>query len=232
MIEPPSHLLASPSPDAPSKPLAKKRPRAAALSAAPVVETALALDLDPSEPILATLLLSAFSPGFLDGGSERTGTSWVGNVTRHADSITVGGTARDENGWGVTGLSLDASAMNSLVITAQRDPGNTATTLFVQFEDLLLRTRIVSVSTSAFALGSLTTVTVPLTAWTIDFGPAQITGWSIGGGGVGTEDFRFTFGRLELSTASAIPEPGTTAALLGAAVLAVTIIRKRRLAAS
>lgn len=179
-------------------------------------------------PIGATsLILSTFSADFTGGGSERAGTSWVGNVTHNPTSITVGGTARDENGWGVTGLSLDASAINFLVITARRDTGNTASTLFVQFEDLQLRTRLVSVSTSAFAFGSLTTVTVPLTAWTIDFGPSQITGWNIGGGGIGTDDFRMTLDTLSL-TASAIPEPSTYAALLGLATLALAAHRRRR----
>lgn len=230
VIEPPTHLLASSSPIAPSKPPAKKRPPVAALSAVPATEVAVAHHteslLTESNSVLS-IVLSSFDSGFADGGSIRADTSWVGNVTQNATSITVGGTARDENGWGVTGLSVDASAMNFLVITAQRDPGNTATTLFVQFEDLLLRTRIVSVSTSAFALGSLTTVTVPLAAWTVDFGPSQITGWSIGGGGVGTEDFRFTFDTLTF-TASAIPEPSTTAALLGLSALVLAAHRRRR----
>lgn len=230
VIEPPTHLLASPSLFAPPKSPAKKRPPVAALAAAPITEVALASHTETAltEAVsLLSIVLSTFSPEFPSGGSERLGTSWIGNVTQHATSITVGGTARDDNGWGVTGLSLDARAMNSLVITAQRDPGNTAATLFVQFEDLFLRTRIVSVSTSAFSLGSLTTVTVPLTAWTVDFGPSQITGWSIGGGGVGTEDFRMTFDTLSF-TASAIPEPATYATLLGVSALALAAHHRRR----
>lgn len=187
---------------------------------------AAAIVLSVEDPPL-TLLLSDFTAGSSTGGSERSGTSWTGNITQNAGSISVGGSARDENGWGATQLSLDASGMNTLVLIAQRDFGNATPVLFVQFEDFRLRTHVVSINTSLFATGTLTTVAVPLTGWTLDFGPSQITGWSIGGGGLGTTDFRMTFDSLSFS-ASAIPEPATYATLAGLLALGVAFTRQRR----
>lgn len=223
IIEPPSHILAPPAPPAPVK---KTLPVGAQVPPSP--KTSAALPAAPSaSPTLTDLTLSSFSSGSSDGGSVRTGTSWVNNVTLHADSLTVGGTARDENGWGATGLALDASAMSYLLVTARRDPGHTASTLFVQFEDLYLRTYVVSVSTSLFATTALTPVTVPLSGWTVDFGPSHITGWSLGGGGLGTENFRMTFDTLAFTT-SAIPEPSTYALSLGVLALTSTLLRRRQ----
>lgn len=189
----------------------------------PPAEPAALVRLESDPPL--SLMLSSFSAGATDGGAELSRTSWAGNITQNATSITVGGTARDENGWGASSLSLDASAMNFLTISARRDAGNAAPVLFVQFEDALLRTYVVSLNTSLFSSTTFTPVSVPLAAWTVDFGPAQITGWSIGGGGLGTMDFRLTFDSLALTT-SAIPEPGTYAALLGALSLAVAWRRR------
>jgi hypothetical protein len=178
----------------------------------------------------ASVLLSSF--GSLPGsGSVLTGTSWVGQVTQSAHSITVGGTAADDNGWGARGLSLDTTGMNFLTITAQRETGNQAPTLFFQFEDQTLRTRVLSVSMSLFAVGTPTVVQIPLQSWTIDFGSSSLSGWSVGGGGVGYGDtavpFRVTLDAVSFS-ASAIPEPGTCALLAGfVAFGAVTTCRRR-----
>lgn len=160
-------------------------------------------------------------------GSPRTGTSWVGNVTQNADTITVGGLARDENGWGVTGLAIDATGMNSLIVTGQRDAGHAAPTLFVQFEDRSLNTKVYSIDTSLFAVGALTTVQIPLSAWPGGFAFTEIGGWNIGGGGVGTVDFRMTFDHLEFS-ASAVPEPAVSAVVAGIVLFAVTWYRRFR----
>jgi hypothetical protein len=65
-----------------------------------------------------------------------------------------------------------------------------------------------------------------LAAWTVDFGPTHITGWSLGGGGLGTENFRMTFDTLAFTT-SAIPEPSTYAALLGLTALALAALRRK-----
>lgn len=177
--------------------------------------------MDPSP-----ILLSGFSGGSTDG-AVRSGTTWVGQTTQHADTLSVGGTARDDNGWGATRLSVDASAMLYLNITAQRDAGHAAPTLFIQFEDLSLQTKVISVGTSHFALGMQTLVQVPLTGWTIDFGPGQITSWSLGGGSVGTTDFRMTFDSLSF-TATAIPEPAGIAAIAAAAALFAAVRRRNR----
>lgn len=94
-------------------------------------------------------------------------------------------------------------------VTAPRATGNKAPALFLPFEGPSRRTRVLSVSTSLLAVATLTVVNLPWSAWSIDFGPAAITGG-------GTAPFRLTFddGRF---TASAIPEPGTYALLAGLA---------------
>jgi hypothetical protein len=210
--------------------------RARQIESAAMAETPVWFD-PRDEPVLfaalsepATILLSNFAGNGADG-AVRSSTTWVGQTTQQAETLVVAGTARDDNGWGATGLSLNAGAMLYLNITAQRDAGNLAPTLFVQFEDLSLRTKIVSVSTAQFALGSQTLVQIPLNGWTIDFGPSQITGWSLGGGSVGTTDFRMTFDSLSL-TATAIPEPATVALLAATAALGATAWRRRKSGAS
>jgi len=175
----------------------------------------------------ASLTLSSFDSS-AGSGSVRANTSWVGQVTQNASSITVAGIAGDDNGWGATGLSLDASSMTFLAITAQRDAGNLAPSVFIQIEDRTLRTKVYSVSTSLFAFGTPTTVHVPLAGWTIDFGASDIFGWSIGGGNVGDVAFRLTFSDVGFTT-SAIPEPSTYAALLGLSACLAVAWRRRAL---
>lgn len=211
--------------------------RVVAPKKSPAIETALAVlpsSLDGPAIFRAfvgpsSILLSSFSTAPNSGG-VLTGTSWVGQVTQNTGSITVAGTAVNDNGWGARGLSLDTTGMNFLTITAQRDTGNLAPTLFFQFEDQSLRTRVLSVSTSLFAMGTPTVVQIPLQSWTIDFGSSSIAGWSIGGGGVSSSDtaapFRLTFDEVSFS-ASAIPEPGTYAILAGLAALGVVAYRRR-----
>ena len=187
---------------------------------------------DPGDSILIRavetpqIVLSTFSAG--GGGAVRSNTTWVNNVTQNATSITVGGTARDDNGWGATGLSINASGMDTIVINAQRNTGNATPTLFIQFEDNRVHTQVFSVSTSLFAVGSLTQVQIPIGSWDIDFGSTQITGWNIGGGGVGTMDFQMTFDNLAFTGLTAIPEPATNAVLLGLAASALVGYRRFR----
>ena len=59
-------------------------------------------------------------------GSVIPGSSWVNNVTRGPDAITVAGTALDVNGWGASGQSLNATGMAFVTIFAQQDVGNDA----------------------------------------------------------------------------------------------------------
>ena len=145
-----------------------------------------------------TVVLDSFNAGSATG-AVRTGTTWIGSTTQNPTTLTVGGTARDDNGWGATGLTLNATGMNFITVTAQRDAGHAAGTFAIQFEDRNLNTQIFSVAASAFAIGSLTAVQIPITAWTGGFSSTQITGWSIGGGGVGTTPFRMTFDQLALN---------------------------------
>ena len=174
----------------------------------------------------SSLLLSTFAGDSASGAVISTST-WAGNVTQHSGYITIGGTARDDNGWRATGLSLDASGMSYLTITAQRDPGNAAGSLFLQFEDVNLHTRVFSLSTSSFALGTPTQAQIVLGVWSGDFDFTQIVSWSIGGGGVGSNDFRMSLHQVEFG-ATAIPEPEAYVALAGGAALAAAAVHRRR----
>ena len=228
-VTPPAPLAPPPAPTPPrvTAPAAKKT--SASPSLAPTPTAAAAPALATIEPSILTLLLSSFNGAPADGATL-SNSSWVGQVTQNTGTLTVAGTAVDDNGWGARGLSLNASAMTYLAITAQRDTGNLAPTLFFQFEDQSIRTRVLSLSTSLFAIGAPTTVHVALPSWTIDFGSNALSGWSLGGGGVSSSDttvaFRMTFDQIAFT--SAIPEPATTAALLGLAALGAVAYRCRR----
>ena len=153
-----------------------------------------------------TVLLDSFNAGAATG-SVVAGTSWVGNVTQNAGTLTVGGSARDENGWRATGRSINATGMNFIAISAQRDAGNAATSLVIQFEDRNLNTQVFSVSSGAFSVGSLSLVQIAIPTWTAGFDPTQITGWSLGGGGLGLTAFRMTFDQLSLTATSSAGAP-------------------------
>ncbi len=159
------------------------------------------------------IVLDTFNSGSATG-SVRPGTSWVGQTTQNAGTVTVGGGARDDNGWGATGLSLNATGMNFLAITAQRDAGHTAPSFVIQFEDRNLNTQVFAVNASTFASGTLSTVQITLGNWNAGFDRTQITGWSIGGGSVGTAPFRMTFDLLQLS-ATASPGVPVAPAITG-----------------
>jgi hypothetical protein len=173
-----------------------------------------------------TIVLDDFNTGTVSGATK-AGTSWFGQVTQNGTTITVGGTAMNDNGWEDTGLSLDLSAMNFIYVTAQRDSGhNVATNLVVELIDSSLGAQQFTVSTSSFLVGTLTQVEIAIGSWTID--PSQITDWTIGGGtpSPGTLAFRMSFDNLQVS-ATAIPEPSTYAAMAGALALGLAAWRRR-----
>lgn len=160
-----------------------------------------------------------------DPWGVRAGTSWVGNITQNSTTITIGGTAKDDNGWGVTGLNLNATGLTNLFVTAQLEAGNAATSFTIQFEDAALSTQVFSVSSTAFTVGSMTTVNIPVAFNLRAFDAAHISGWNIGGGSTGILAFNFTFDNLLLS----VPEPSTYALLaLGLGVVLVPVLRRRR----
>lgn len=178
----------------------------------------------------AQIVLDDFTTGTQTGeGSAVAGGSWVGQVTQNATTITVAGTAHDDNGWGVTNLVsvLDLSLMNTVRITAQLDAGNTATSFNIQFFDTGLGGQAFSISSSAFVTGVMTTVNIPVT-WLSGIDPTQINGWTIGGGNSITTgpDFRMTIDQVALTT-SAVPEPSTYAAIVGALALGLGVWRRR-----
>jgi hypothetical protein len=154
------------------------------------------------------VVLDSFNAGATTG-SVRAGTSWVNNVSTSASTVTVGGSAQDDNGWGATGQSINASSLGFLSVTAKRDAGHAASSFVIQFEDRNLNTQVFSVSATAFAIGSLTAVQVPLNTWSSTFDRSQIVSWSIGGGGLGTTPFRMTFDHLALSSTA---DPATPTA--------------------
>ena len=136
-------------------------------------------------------------------GSVIPGSSWVNNVTRGPDAITVAGTALDVNGWGASGQSIDATGMAFVTIFAKVDSGNVAPSLVLQLIDSALKSHLVSVSTSLFASGAITAVQVPLGTFPDGFNRANITEWTIGGGTNGIVAFRMTLDHLTLSATAA-----------------------------
>ncbi len=158
---------------------------------------ALALMAFAATALGQTIVLDNFNAGGTTG-AVRAGTSWVNNVTAGANTLTVGGTALNDNGWGATGQTINATGINFFSVTAQRDAGHVASNFVIQFEDRNLNTQVFSVGTSAFATGSLTQVQVPVT-WAAGFDRTQIVSWSIGGGSVGTVPFRMTFDQISLT---------------------------------
>ncbi len=144
-----------------------------------------------------TIVVETFDAG-ASTGSVVPGSTWDGNVTQNAGSITVGGDALDENGWFAPAVNLDATGMNVLTVTAQRDSGNVASSVAIQFEDTNLNTSVFSIATSQFAVGQLTTVHLTLTGWTSGFDFTQITGWNFGGGSPGIVPFRLTIDEILL----------------------------------
>ncbi len=140
--------------------------------------------------------------------------SWPGQVQRNATSITVGGSALDLNGWGASGLAIDASALGYVRLAARRDAGNAAAALVVQLEDATLNTTVVSAPASAFSTTEFTRVQITLGAWPAGFAPATLSGWNIGGGTVGVAPFRFTLEHLELA-ATLLPLDGGTIVTVG-----------------
>lgn len=174
-----------------------------------------------------SLVLDNFDAG-THTGSVQPSTSWFGQVTQNASSLTIGGTALNENGWGATSLNLDATGLTFLTVTAQRDAGHEGSSLFLQLEDRAAstNTHIIAIDTSLFAIGVPTTVQVPIGTWSSEFMVDAIGSWSVGGGGVGTSDFRMTLYDMEL-TATAIPEPAAVAAVLGLTAFGIALHRRR-----
>ncbi|WP_221030557.1 MBG domain-containing protein [Actomonas aquatica] len=157
-----------------------------------------------------TLLVESFDAGS-STGSVVPGSSWEGNVTQNAGSITVGGDALDENGWFAPAVNLDATGMNVLTITAQRDSGNQAPSVAIQFEDPFLNTTVFSIAASEFAVGELTTVHLAISGWAAGFDFTQITGWNFGGGSPGIVPFRLTIDEI-LFEAEILAAPEITSA--------------------
>jgi hypothetical protein len=158
-------------------------------------------------------------------GAVIASSSWNGNVSQTTTTMTVN--AHDDNGWGTTSVNINASSMNYVNFTALRDASNAASTLTIQFEDASLNTKVYTVATSSFAVGSLTTVSVALTNFSNGFDTTSITGWNIGGGNNASNGpvFAMTFDNLSLS-ATPIPEPSTYAAIFGLSCLGLAVARK------
>jgi hypothetical protein len=171
-----------------------------------------------------TILLDNFSGGGTTGIIG--GTSWVGNVALNGTTITVGDPAKNDNGWGIVGTTLNASSMNFLTFVFTINSGNVAPSLVIAFEDGGPDAAVFSIPTFSFTTGTQNTVQIPLTTWG-NVNPAAITGWTIGGGTAGVVAFRMTFDNLSLS-ATAVPEPATSAALAGLGALGFVVWRRRR----
>ncbi len=144
-------------------------------------------------------------------GAVIPGSSWVNNVTRGPDAITVAGAALDDNGWGATGQSLNATGMNFLTIFAKRNPGNDAPFFQISFVDqATLKTHIIAVSTANFGTEAITVFQVPIGTWPSGFNIADIKEWTIGGGTPGIVAFRMTLDHLTLSATAVLSAPTIT----------------------
>lgn len=162
-------------------------------------------------------------------GSVNTNSSWNGQVTQGATTLSVGGTAKDDSGWNYVFADLtDLSAYNYVAITAQRDAGNVAANLSLSLmDDDSGNFSTITFNTSLFSVGSMTTVVLPVT-WT--WPGNAIASWNLGGGqpNPGTVAFRMTFDNVQLQTTSAVPEPSTYAAIVGIAAIAMVAYRRRQ----
>jgi len=160
----------------------------------------LLIAISPAGRVAAqTVLLDDFNSGTTTGTAV-PGSTWAGNVTQNAGTITVGGSALDENGWYAPAVTIDATGMNYVTITGQREAGNAAPSLALQFEDPNLNTAVFSVATTQFAVGQLTVVRIPILSWSTGFDFTQITAWDLGGGSPGTLLFNMTFDELLLES--------------------------------
>ena len=109
------------------------------------------------------IVLDDFTTGPQAGeGSVIIGSSWQGQVTQGLTTITIAGTAHDDNGWRAINLPVfDASAMHSITITGQLDAGNLAPSFNVEFFDNNFGAQAFSISSSSFVSG-MTTVSIPI----------------------------------------------------------------------
>ncbi len=158
------------------------------------------------------VVLDTFDAGTVTGKVDTSlnGTTWIGNVTQNATSITVGGGAMDSSGWLGSGLSLNLTGVNFLTITAQRNPGHTAPVVNIQFDDAKLTPEVIfTISASLFSTSALTTVTIPIT-FPSGFVASNVNSWHLGGGTTGSAAFRMTFSTFSVSAASPVATAITT----------------------
>jgi len=162
-------------------------------------------------------------------GSAISGTSWVGQLTQGATTLTVGGAALSDSGWGAVNLTLpDVSSYSFVALTLQLSADNAASNIFVSFDDGS-SVQTVTFQTSSFSQLAMSTVYVPV-AWTIN--TTTVEAWNIGGGeappGTGTPAFRMAFDNLALSaTGAPVPEPSTYALIAGCLALGAVVWRRR-----
>jgi hypothetical protein len=113
----------------------------------------------------------------------------------------------------------------SLSVTAQALSTNVASSFTVTLVDTFGHTAFATFNASAFITGSYTTATASLT-FQSGFNSSQIDSMILTGGQLsGTDRFNMSFDTI---SASAVPEPGTYAAIAGAAALGVAAWRRRR----
>lgn len=181
----------------------------------------------------ASYVLDDFNNGTITG-SPAEGTTWAapGNVIFNPTTITIGGTAKDDNGWGAffNEPLTTISFYDQLSIIGQIDAGHQAQFFKIEFLNANFETKVFQVAFPAqFLVGSLSTVVIPLD-WS-GFDTSAILGWSIGGGEAApNSNFRMTLDNIAL-TSSSIPEPSTYAAIIGMLALGFVAYRRRQMAA-
>jgi hypothetical protein len=166
--------------------------------------------------VLDTFNKTGASGNVITGG---LGPNWGTSITREDDWITIGPNALDTNGWGASGLSIDARTMQNVTVKVRFNTGNLAPFLNVTLYDSQLRALSLSLNITSFAQNVFTTIDIPIAVPAGDsFDLSTVSEWNIGGGSTGTAALRMSFDHLSLTGGQAPTPPTITDQPLGRAI--------------
>ncbi len=178
--------------------------------------------------IFAMAVASASAAAISLGNLNAQGTATLTSPWAAGSTVTWSGGAMTVNSTDISGYqyfqAINATGYNYLVVTASRGGSNTTQYFKLQFINNDLDTATIQIQTSSFAVGTPTTVYVPIT-WGA-FNKTNITDFNLGGGNpAGSATFNMTISQLELNT---VPEPSTYAAIFGLGALGFAMVRRFR----